>query len=257
MSKVICAQCGAAIPAVDVNIEKGIALCRSCETITSLADMVESQEGVPTADPDVVPDGCRVDADGISTAFIVNIRSPVTGAFFAFFSLFWNSVTWVFVGIGVLGMLNHFGVQIPGLTPTQSGSGGTPAGSNAPMPLGVSIGIIAFMLPFIAIGIFTMIMTLTSFFGVLRVRFEGTKGSTFAGVGPIGLRKKFDPGRITDIRLVERLVTTHSEHGGSRTRPQRSIEIHAGKKIKIGTTASDERREWLAAAMHRHVFGRR
>ncbi|MEM1422948.1 MAG: hypothetical protein AAGH64_02985 [Planctomycetota bacterium] len=251
MPNIACAQCAASIPTADVNIAEGVALCRSCNSITSLADMVEAQEDLPTADPDVVPEGCRVDSDGISKTFVVKVRSVVGGVFLLLFSTAWCSITSLFVGLGVAGVLAHLGMQPPSWVPGMGSGGGSQ------IPLVMSIAILLFMLPFIAIGIFTFVMALTSFFGVLRVRIEGTRGTAFTGVGPIGLRKKFDTSRITDIRIEEKLSDYRDSEGRSRTRHTRFVEINAGKRLRLASMASEERQDWLAAALHRHVSGRR
>lgn len=100
-----CPKCATPIPAEDINIDSLIGKCRNCHAIFEVDEEMDRQhqdsereEERPNID---LPRGFEVQ-QGVSTLDIrINWRKTRMIWFYVLFSLFWNGVTFVFVGIAI------------------------------------------------------------------------------------------------------------------------------------------------------------
>lgn len=219
----ICPHCLKPIAPQDVNVSTDVALCRACNTSFALSQLVHQMVVPSSIDLANPPQGTWYRDDGVEVSLGASLRSVGSAVFFILFSTFWNGVTFM----GVLASL--------GLLPTSSnGSGSSPSStSNAPS--------ILFMLPFILIGLLTALIAVMCLVGKLTITFRGDSGLVSTGVGPIALRRRFNPAEITS-------VTIDRASWRQNNRPVYQIRLN-GTKVRLGSGLTKVRREFIAAAL--------
>lgn len=156
-----------------------------------------------------------------------------------FFTTFWNGIVSVFVLLALGATLHHLGVPVPHWFPKGTG-----------MPLPMTIFLWVFLTPFIAIGLLTFGIFLSSLAGRTQVTIEGGQGMVFSGVGPLGFRKRFSAAEVKDVRIEE--AAWRDNRGSSRRRTQ--VVLNTGDKpVVFGSMWNEPRRSFVAAALKREL----
>ncbi len=248
---VLCPLCRKEVSPGDVNDGADVAYCRSCNHAAKLSAIAaevsdkrdalrrkltgESPGNTPVAGPtdetipapDLAnpPPGCWYRDDGMEARVGATCRSVGGAAFMIFFTLFWNGVVSIFVVVNIASTLHHMGITPPAWFPTPSSN---PSG----MTLGTTVFMWLFLTPFIAIGLATAAIALTSLFGRLEVRVRETRGTVFVGVGPIGWRRRFDTLGVQSISIGQ---TTWTQNNQSKP----VIVIHGDETLRFGSMLSE------------------
>ena len=207
--EVLCPDCQSSIPLEDVNVANDIALCRKCSRRFSFAEAVQQQEIEKPVDLTHPPRGvwCKRTRDGFELGS--STRSPA--AFFLVpFMVVWSG--------GSLGGI--YGTQI----------------SRGDFSLGQSL----FGLPFLLGTLVFGSLALMTVCGKFCIRADGRKGELFAGVGPIGYRKKFRWDEVKDIRIQTKRTAKGGEY--------QQILIDADKPVTI-FNLTDTRRNFFLGAL--------
>lgn len=93
-----CKTCGTPIPAENINLDRAIAKCTNCNAVFSFADRF------PAATPPKLkvdrPENIQVTRSTNELTIVRKWFGPIF-FFFAFFSVFWNGITWTFVLIAI------------------------------------------------------------------------------------------------------------------------------------------------------------
>ncbi|HWF17928.1 MAG TPA: hypothetical protein VG754_01590 [Verrucomicrobiae bacterium] len=208
--KAVCPKCGREIPMEDVNVEKDIALCRSCNQTFSFADLVqESRE--PAIDLARPPKGVWFKQDMRGFEIGSTTRSPV--AFFLVpLMCLWSG--------GSLARI--YGSQI------RSGK--------------FEIGKSLFGLPFLLGTIVLGTITLMTIFGKTTVSVQGDQGKVFVGLGPIGWTRRFKWSGVREIREGYCGTTRNG-------RQQMGIILEGETRLTFGSGMREERRYFIFSAM--------
>jgi len=211
-SKTVCPKCRSEIPLEDVNVSKDIALCRQCGRTWSYADLIEDNDtadfnsGTPPSGAwfrEIPPRGFEV---GVST------RSPL--AFFLVpFMCVWS------------------GFSLGGIYGTQFIKGH--------FNLGESL----FGIPFILGTLLFGSIAIMSVCGKVVVSVDGDDGIIFTGVGPIGLRRRFNWRNVTGIRRTEKY--------GNRGSVSQQITFDGEKRLNFAGSVKDERLDFMFATLRR------
>lgn len=300
MADTVCPRCSADIAPDDVNVKEGVAYCRPCDKLWPLRDLLSKDErkrarreivktdddleddAADLAAADAMPSGCWLRDMGSETILGARCRSA-TGFFFLFFALFWNSITWTFVGIAVSGILSPAPTitTIPTTTPSTPSTTNAPSSASTPQPGveassppdtttaqspsspstnpspdpkpifrkkntfgGDSWFILLFMIPFVLVGIGTGTAAILGIFGRNEITLRPHGGTVFTGVGPIGYRRRFDPSRVRSVRITNSGSSTNG-------RPNKHIKLEADLDITFGVLLNPGRMRWLAGALRK------
>lgn len=251
--------CGATIPIEDINVPEGVALCRSCGKLSRLADLAgvekdprdkgskkdqaEERKAIALAQGDP-PSGCAIRDYGDRVTLRASARSVGGAAGLLFFCAFWNGITGIFVVIMISSLLQHMGVTLPAWFPTPfSSSSGGGASSSSNMPLGMTIFMALFLIPFELIGVTLIGALLVTIAGKVEVRLRGPDGIVFTGVGPFGWKRRFNADSVEAILLTDADI----EENGKK---KRAIAIETNKKtLKFASLLPDQRRLWLGGVL--------
>ncbi len=242
MSNIACPSCSSTIDVNDINIAEGVALCRGCNQLHRLSDIAESHDAPTDAELDQIADGkppagCAVKDNGVETRLTASTRAP-TAFFMWFFTLFWNSITGIFLSQAVLSILTHLGAIPNGWSPPWGGTG-----SFGSIPLPMAIGLLIFLVPFILVGCLTFGMAATMTAGRVLVILKGDHARIRTGVGPLSWGSTFQASAVRSVNI---------RNAGSSTngKPDRHIVIDGDEKtIKFGSMLSPARKRWLTAAL--------
>lgn len=246
MSNTVCPQCGRAIPIEDIHMGEGAALCRVCDRLYRLSEVLPENTGNPTSRVDLdriasgkPPVGAWIRDDGVETRIGATTRSLGTASFMWVFTLFWNGIVSIFVAIVLVSILHHANVLPKNFTPFSS--------SKPPMGLWTAVAVSAFLTPFVLIGAGTLIFTLLCTFGSNEVRLHGRTGRTSIGIGPARFWRRFDAGAVRAVRIRTKNSSTNGE-------PDRVIEIDTeDRTAEIGGMLSPARRRWMAAVLRERL----
>lgn len=244
----VACPCGQDIPIADINVAEGVALCRGCGKLSRLMDLATPLEDAAAIEAANAPPpkGCRIDDFGGQVVLVASARSLTTAGPLLFFAAFWNSIVSVFVLIAIAGLWTSFIGPIPSWFPApaaNSGSGGSNNSIGSGMPLGMTLFLCIFLIPFVAIGLGVLCAALVSLLGRVEVRLRGPDGVVFTGIGPIGWRRRFDAASVKAVKFVESSVETNGKR-------QKLIGIETEQKtVKFGSVLTDQRRAWLAGAL--------
>jgi hypothetical protein len=207
MMQIFCRQCGAEIKAADINLDSMMAKCASCNAVFSFADMYEgikpkaAKRKANALDSVPMPGGITVQDDGYQLE-ITRKWFGCSTVGIGVFALIWNGMIWfIFVPAG----FSSFGI---------------------------------FLLPFIAVGIGFLYMTVAGFLNATTIRVDTSNLSIQHGPVPY-------PGKTLASQDIEQFYTKqrvhHNENSTSYT-----YELHAvtfeGKKQKLigGLSESDQ-----------------
>jgi len=170
--KVSCANCKRRIEAENVNVAKDTAYCTSCESLTSLSNILESTPS-KNFEANTPVSGTTLDDLGYNWTVSASHRS--------WMALFLVPFTLVWAGTSLSGL---YGSQIISgeFDPSKS----------------------LFGLPFLIGSIVLIAVCLMSVFGRTLVSVENGKALIFMGIGPIGWYRRFD------WKTIDRVTETTS-----------------------------------------------
>lgn len=220
-----CPRCGQRVAAEDINMAKDLALCRVCNEAFAVSDAVGVAEfgDVDFSDP---PRGIQISDLGNRLTLTSTARSGIAW-FFVVFALFWNSIVSVFLAVGIAGAIkgeDSFDGPFPGF-------------------------IFVFLIPFVLVGVGMAGAALFTLCGAVRVTLDRDVLTVFTGVAGIGRTKTADWREVTAVRIVD---------SGARQNdtPMMAVEVDGPSPIRFGTLLSEERRNFLAATLHRMLADR-
>ncbi len=104
-----------------------------------------------------------------------------------------------------------------------------------------------FLTPFIAVGLFLLGTFFSSIAGRTEIKLNHKEGLVFTGVGPLGLRRRFDPETVKNVSIQDR--SWNDSDGHRQKKVQIVLETRAGKEIKFGSMLTGPRRNFVAAAL--------
>lgn len=239
-----CPKCQAEVPSSSMNIAQGVALCPGCGVLTPLRDLIAVVIGTrdQLTSP---PSGCSFVDLGTERILTASTRSGGIAGFFLIFSIFWNSITGLFVVFGLIGLYEALVGPLPASFPIHPKM----QGKSSPMAVGEALFVLMFMIPFILVGIGTAYIALLGLVGKVTVRISDTGSSVFTGVGRIGWRRRFDARQVKGVKKGE---TEYRENG--RTKPL--IILESDPPVRLGSLLLDERREWLGGALQQVLVAR-
>ena len=239
-SKAMCPECHAQLDAADVNVSESVALCRECEKLIRLSQLlkVEDKRKLAHELKGEAPAGTWARDDGRGMVVGASMRSFPTAMGLLFMCLFWNGIVSVFVALVLASTLKHMGIALPASFPA-------PKMNGAPMSVGMTVFMWLFLTPFVLIGLGLMGAFLSALGGRVEVSVDRESGKVFEGIGLLGRTRRFDVHRVKDVRLEDKQWT---DRDGSR-RNRGNITIEADKTIDFGSGLSVERRRFLAAKL--------
>lgn len=95
-------------------------------------------------------------------------------------------------------------------------------------------------------------LALATIAGRVRITIREAQAEVFVGIGRIGRRLRFEPRKVTNIRIVE------SERRGKGASPSMiAIELADGRKLEFGALLPERRRRFLAGALHEVLMSRK
>jgi hypothetical protein len=236
-----CPNCRRPIPAANINIKEGVALCPGCGSLTRLADLAQDPRlaGVDMADP---PAGCTLTSDGVETVVTASGRSIGTALAALGIALFWNGIVSVFVLVVLASTIQHIFGSVPAWfpAPPMTGQGGLGQG----MPVGMTVFMWLFLTPFMLIGAAFCAAVVMSIAGRVEVRLRDAEGVLFVGCGPIGMRRRFDSTAVRSVSIGQTRWTQNDQ-----TKPL--IVIETDRELRFGSMLPEARRAWLAVALRK------
>ncbi|MBI1189151.1 MAG: hypothetical protein GC200_00495 [Tepidisphaera sp.] len=234
-----CPKCGKHIASADINLSEGVAMCRACDTLSRLGDLIAAgdESQLREAAQGEAPEGVSVSDDGVQFTAVASTRSAGGALAAAGAALFWNGIVSVFVCVAIASTLNHVLGHVPAWFPMP----GKPAG----IPLGVLLFLWLFLTPFMLIGLALFIACLMSLAGRVEVRVREDEGRIFTGVGSLGYSQKFDASKVRRVS-VERKQWTNSD-GDARSSTY--LLLQADRDVKFGSMIPEQRRRYLAGIL--------
>ncbi len=236
-----CPDCRTVLDAADVNVSEGVALCRECEKLIRLSQLLKAQEQRTLSEQFAgePPSGTWARDDGRALVVGATTRSLAGAMGLLFFCLFWNGIVSVFVAVVLASTLKHMGVTLPAWFPAPNMNG-------SPMSVGMTIFMWVFLTPFLLVGLGMFFAFLSALGGRVEVTIDRDTGKVFEGIGLVGWTRRFDVQRVKDVRLEDKQWT---DSDGDR-RQKASITIEADKTISFGAGLSIDRRRFIAAKLN-------
>lgn len=212
-----CPRCQSAIATSDVNVTTDVALCRKCDDVFKISEQLEvaAQPPVDLARP---PSGAWLDeaSDGFEVG--ATTRSPI--AFFIVpFMCVWSG--------GALGGI--YGTQI----------------ASGKLDLFQSL----FGIPFLIGSVIFWSLALMSVAGKWTLTVRGDEAESFVGVGPIGLRRRF---QWSQVKSVSEGIANAGRRGGTAT-----IYLEGATRVQFATGTSEARRYFVLHALRSKLRGSR
>ena len=239
-----CPKCRQVIAAEDINVPADVAFCRHCHVACKLSELAQGTGIDPKVDLSRPPKGAWQRASGLATIIGATHRS-LGGAFGLFLiAAFWNGILSVFIALALSSTLGLVGVDRPSWFPKPIMNGG-------PMGAGITIFLWLFLTPFMAVGLAMIAGFFSCLAGRTEVRVRDWQGEVFTGIGSLGFRKKFNREAIKDVRIED--FQWRDSDGDRRRNTHILIELLQGKPIKFGSSLTDERRQFVAAALRAAV----
>ena len=239
-----CPKCRRVVPGEDINVPADVALCRPCNVAYKLSELAQGSGIDPKIDLSRPPKGAWQRASGLATIIGATHRS-LGGAFGLFlFAAFWNGIISIFVAFALSSTLALLGLDRPGWFPKPIMNGG-------PMGAGMTIFLWLFLTPFIVVGLALIAGFFSCLAGRTEVRVRHGQGEVFTGVGSLGFTKKFNREAIKEVRIED--FQWRDSDGDRRRNTHILIELLQGKPIKFGSSLTDERRQFVAAALRAAV----
>lgn len=266
MNKPRCPSCQESLSASDINLSEGVALCPSCGNLTRISalsgksgsnaggefgDLPEKLKdlfGISTDTGDwantvndlwrTVPSGCSVKGTRGDIHIAATTRALGAAAAMLFFAVFWNSIVSVFLAVALSGIYTNLIGPMPSWFPIAGGS------QKSPMPIGIAIFMLLFMIPFVAIGVTLIYGILMSLFGSAKLRVYHEHASVSTGIGPFRRTQRFEVNNVTKVCLGEKPVKLKNN---TSNKPTRSVHIQALKLIRVGHGLSETRMKWFGS----------
>jgi hypothetical protein len=241
MVSTTCPACGKAIATDDINIREGVGLCRACGKLSRLGEIAD-QPSVDVSALTTPPAGCSYEEPFVG-GMVVRASLRSSGAAIGVFAacVFWNGIVSVFVLVAIAGLYTNLVGPLPTWFPAPSNSGRH--GNMGPdMPLGMTLFLCIFLLPFIAVGLGLLLTFLTCLMGRVEIVVAGNDGRVRTGFGPFNWTRRFDASRVTQVSSGQ----TSYEQNGQR---KPLIQIEAERTVKFGSTLPDERRAWVLGVL--------
>lgn len=186
------------------------------------------------------PKGTWFAKHGENTTIGATNRNLANGIGSLFFALFWNGILSIFLVVAISSTLHHLHVHLPAWFPAAPKMEG-----GGEMDAGMTNFLWIFLTPFILIGLFVAGFCLNSFIGHTEVTVAGPRGNVFTGIGRLGWNRSFDATQIKTIKI-------HQKPGGEGADTiSILIETCEGKQIKLGSMLSNERRQFMLAALRK------
>jgi hypothetical protein len=240
-----CPKCRRVIAADDINVAADVAFCRPCNTAAPLSEVTFGTGIDPNVDPAVPPKGAWQRASGLGTMIGATHRS-VGGAIGTFaFAAFWNGIVSVFVALAFASTLTLLGFDRPAWFPK-------PVMNGSAMGVGMTIFLWFFLTPFIAVGLAMIAAFLSCLAGRTEVRIRDCQAEVFTGIGSVGWKRKFNTETVKTVRIEDK--QWRDSDGDRRRSTHILIELLQGKPIKFGSGLTDERRQFVAAALRAAVL---
>jgi hypothetical protein len=235
-----CSKCGQEIAGDNINVASDVAYCRDCNVSYSLSELTRDEVANAVFDLQHPPKGAWFAIDRDATVIGATNRNPANAAGFLFFALFWNGILSIFLLFAVAASLRHLGISLPGWFPA-------PEMDGQDMTVGMTIFLWVFLMPFILVGLFVAGAALSSLFGRTEVGIAEAGATVFTGIGTLGWRRRFDPAQVKGIR-------THRKHNSEGNDTLTIlVETREGKQIKFGSLLSNERRQFVLAALRKRL----
>lgn len=242
MVRNVCPECGQPIPAGNINIQEGVALCPACGKVSRLSE-VASQPDIDAKELATPPAGCTYRQEPIGDGLVVraSLRSAGGAAATLAISLFWNGIVSIFVLLAISSLYKHFVGPLPKWFPApNAGSRGHPSND---IPLGETWFLCIFLIPFVAIGLtlfFTFVLYLV---GRVEVVVNGNDARVRTGIGPFNWTSRFD---ASAVKHVVESARSNLRYG----QPKPSIEIDADRTVNFGSMLDNRRRTWMAGVLN-------
>lgn len=229
-----CPACGKSLDADQINLAEGVALCPGCGELSRLSQVA----GSLSHDANVLerpPRGCWVREREDRIVVHATSRSIGIALVLLGFALFWNGFVAMFLLWGGDAVYTGFFGQPPAwLTSPRLASDTT--------TLGEGLYVCICMLPFLVVGLAVAGAALMYGFGRVEVVLGAVEGQVRVGVGPFSLRRWFDPAAVAAVRV-------DSSKGADPKSSAEAIVIEADRTVQFGSLLSDERRDWMRAAL--------
>ena len=236
-----CQKCRRTIPSDEINVAQDVAYCRGCNLSYRLSELTFDDGIIAHMDLQRPPAGAWFDDTGMATVIGATNRSLGTAVGMLLFALFWNGIVSVFVAIALAGTLRQFHVTVPTWFPSPEMNGDF-------MKPGMLAFLWLFLLPFILIGLAFIGTVLVCLFGRTEVRIANSKGIIFIGVGSVGWKRRFEASQIKAIKLH----TSNNREGSNSVSVL--LETREGKQMKFGSLLSNERRQFVLAALRKTIL---
>src|SRR5206468_217808 len=120
--------------------------------------------------------------DGVELVIGATTRSVGAAVATLAFALFWNGIVSIFLLVVIAATLTHLGFNVPEWFPGPHMDG---------MGVGLTLFLWIFLTPFILIGLTMIGAFLMAIGGRTELRIHGENGTVFSGIGPLGLRRRF------------------------------------------------------------------
>jgi hypothetical protein len=240
-----CPKCRRIIGGDDINVASDVAFCRSCNLAHKLSALARGTGIDPAIDLARPPKGAWHLTSGLGTVIGATHRSLGGAVAMLLIACFWNGIVSVFVALALASTLGHLGVAQPAWfsAPIMNGS---------PIGVGMTIFLWLFLTPFILIGLAMLAAFLSCLGGRTELRIRHSHGELFTGIGPVGLRKRFTPANVKDVRIDDEPWT--DKRGHTRHKNHILVELAEGKPLKFGSALTDPRRQFLAAALRKTLL---
>jgi hypothetical protein len=235
-----CPKCRRVIAGEDINVPADVAFCRACNVACKISELAQGTGIDPNLDLARPPRGAWQRASGLATIIGATHRSPGGALATLLFAAFWNGIVSVFVALALSSTFVLLGVDRPSWFPKPIMNGG-------PMGAGITIFLWLFLTPFIVIGLAMIAAFLSCLAGRTEVRVRDWQGEIFTGIGSLGFKKKFNTEAVKDVRIEDR--RWRDSDGDRRRSTHILVELLHGTPIKFGSSLTDERRQYLAAAL--------
>jgi hypothetical protein len=239
-----CPKCHGTVPGEDINVSADVAYCRVCNIAYKLSELAPGSGIDPNIDLSQPPKGAWHRASGLGTVIGATHRA-VGGALAAFaFAAFWNGILSVFLALVLSSTLTLLGFEPPHWFPKPIMNGGA-------IGVGMTIFLWIFLTPFMAVGLAMIAAFLSCLGGKTEVRLRDWQGEVFTGIGSVGFKRKFKPDQVKAVRIEDR--QWRDSDGDRRRSTHIMIDMIEGKAIKFGSSLTNERRQYIAAALREAI----
>ena len=234
-----CSKCDRVIASDDINVAQDVAYCRACNLSHRLSDLTDNEPDA-AVDLNRPPTGAWF-THNIGGTFIGAIhRNLVTAGGLLFAALFWNGIVSIFVTLALGATLRLLHIPLPAAFPAPKMNGDE-------MGVGITLFLWLFLTPFIVIGLFLAGSFVSNLFGRTEVRIANSQATVFTGIGALGWKRTFDVTQVKTVRLLE------SRNSNGAVSIKLNVELREGRSIKFGSMLTDDRRQFMLAALRKTI----